>query len=205
MAYRTTTKVLACLSAISAALLASLLFAQSDCPQRGLALTAESRALAGLKNRARPPGPDDFDGAVTLDALLEPGDDRGRWSEGRAAKVEGYVVGVTPGGAEAANCYSIWERDTHIYLARGPEALPRERVVAEVTPRWREWARGQGYDWSEAALEGALTGRWGRRGGWLLFDHGHAGESENLSPGGGRDWRGTAWEIHPVTGITVLK
>ena len=33
----------------------------------------------------------------------------------------------------------------------------------------------------------------------------HAQESENLSPGGAQNWRATGWEIHPVTGITVLK
>jgi hypothetical protein len=151
------------------------------------------------------PRSDDFDERATLEALLEPGDDRNRWSESRAARIEGYVVGVSQGGIEAANCYSLRRRDTHIYVARTPNAQPRERVVVEVTPRLREWAQRQGYDWSESALERALIGRWCRIEGWMLFDWEHAQESENLSPGNEQNWRATAWEIHPVTSITVLR
>ncbi len=142
---------------------------------------------------------------MSLDALLEPGDDRDRWSEGRAARIEGYVVGVRRGGIEAANCYSLTSRDTHIYVAHSLNARPSERVVVEVTPSIREWARERGIDWSESALESNLIGRWCRIEGWLLFDREHAQESENLSPRSVQNWRATAWEIHPVTGITVLK
>jgi len=190
---------------LAALVVASILFAQPDCPQQGWAFTTEMRAFASLKNRSMLPGPGDFDERLTLEALLVPGDDRDRWSEGRAAKLEGYVVGVKRGGIEVANCYSLRVRDTHIYVARSLNAPPRERVVVEVTPRLREWAKSQGYDWSESALESALLGRWCRIEGWVLFDREHAQESENLSPGRAQNWRATAWEIHPVTGITVLK
>jgi hypothetical protein len=186
-------------------LVASILFVWPNCPQQGWALTTEMRAFTSLKNRTMLPGPGDFDERLTLEALVEPGDDRGRWSEERAAKIEGYVVGVARGGIEAANCYSLRMRDTHIYIARSLNAPPRERVVVEVTPRLREWAKRQGYDWSESELESVLIGRWCRIEGWLLFDREHAQESENLSPGGAQNWRATAWEIHPVTSITVLK
>lgn len=188
-----------------ALVLAVILFAQPDCPQQGWAFTTAMRDFVSLKNRTLLPGSDDFDERVTLDALLEPGDDRDRWSEGRAAKIEGYVVSVARGGIEPANCYSLRMRDTHIYVARSSNAPSRERVVVEITPRLREWAKMQGYDWSEPALESALVGRWCRIEGWMLFDREHARESENLSPGGALNWRATAWEIHPVTGITVLK
>jgi hypothetical protein len=193
------------LSILAALVVASILFRWPDCPQGGWALTSEMRAFARLKNRTLLPGSGDFDERVTLDALLEPGDDRDRWSEGRAARIEGYVVGVRHGGIEAANCYSLRTRDTHIYVARSPNASPRERVVVEVTARLREWARRQGYDWSESALESALIGHWCRIEGWMLFDREHAQESENLSPERAQNWRRTAWEIHPVTSITVLK
>jgi len=113
---------------LSAAVVAAAALAvlQSNCPAEGGALSAEVRAFARLKNRTGPPRPEDFDERVTLDALLRPGDDRGRWSEARAAAVEGYVVGVAPGGVEAANCYSLTRRDTHVYLARRPDAPTRE-------------------------------------------------------------------------------
>lgn len=190
---------------ITALLIAAILFAQSDCPERGWALTAETRKEVSLKNRTAGPGPGDFDESVSLDALLQPGDDRARWSEERAAVIQGYVVGVRRGGIEAANCYSLTSRDTHIYVAKSLNSPPRERVVVEVTPAIREWAGRRGLDWSESALESSLTGHWCRIEGWMLFDREHAQESENLSPASGRSWRATAWEIHPVTAITVLK
>lgn len=190
---------------LTALLVAATLFVQPHCPQQGWALTTGMRAFVRLKNRSALPRPSDFDERVTLDTLLKPGDDRDRWSEERAAGIEGYVVGVRRGGIEAANCYSLTMRDTHIYVAQSLNAPPRERVVVEVTPRMKEWAKAQGDDWSESALESRLIGHWCRIEGWMLFDLEHADESENLSSGSTQNWRATAWEIHPVTNITVLK
>ncbi|HEV3469218.1 MAG TPA: hypothetical protein VG148_07845 [Pyrinomonadaceae bacterium] len=184
---------------------AALFFVQSNCPTRGLALSRAVRESALLKNRTAPPAPPDFDARVTLAALLGPGGDRGRWSAERAAVVEGYVVEVGKGGVEAANCYSFGRRDTHIYLALVPGATPRERMVLEVTPRMEAWAAGRGWDWSEAALRRELTGRRCRFEGWLFFDEEHADEAENTSPGAAGNWRATAWELHPVTAISVLR
>lgn len=191
---------------LSAALVAAAALAvlQSNCPAEGAALSAEVRAFVRLKNRTGPPRPEDFDPRVTLDALLRPGDDRGRWSEARAASIEGYVVGVAAGGIEAANCYSLTRRDTHVYLARRPDAPTREAVVAEVTPRLREWAAGRGEDWSEESLRRGLMGRRCRVEGWLLYDTEHDGEAENTAPGRAPNWRATAWEIHPATRFEVL-
>ena len=191
---------------LSAALVvAAGFFSPLDCPEQGWAVSTEKRAFTRLKNRTRLPEVEDFDERVTLEALLKTGDDRERWTEGRAARIEGYVIAVTSGGIEAANCFSWRMRDTHIYVARSPHASTRERLVVEVTPRLREWASRRGYDWSEAALRSALVGRWCRIEGWMLFDREHAQESENVSPGRTRNWRATAWELHPMTGITVLK
>lgn len=44
-----------------------------------------------LKNRTLIPQGPDFDNGVTLNALLQPGDDATRWSEAMAARVAGYV------------------------------------------------------------------------------------------------------------------
>jgi hypothetical protein len=190
---------------VIASAVAALFFVQSNCPTRGLALSRAVRELVLLKNRTALPAPPDFDARVTLAALLGPGEDRGRWSAARAAAVEGYVVEVGKGGVEASNCYSVSRRDTHIYLALGPGATPRERMVLEVTPRMAAWAEGRGLDWSEATLRRELTGRWCRFEGWLFFDEEHVDDAENTSPGGAGNWRATSWELHPVTGITVLR
>jgi hypothetical protein len=44
-----------------------------------------------------------------------------------------------------------------------------------------------------------LLGRWIKIGGWMHFDVEHQNESENTAPGRERNWRATAWEIHPIT------
>ncbi|HJQ32398.1 MAG TPA: hypothetical protein VJ866_09470 [Pyrinomonadaceae bacterium] len=192
------------LAAVALAAAALLLAAQFVSPPEGVALSVGARAFNRLKNRAALPDAADFDERVTLAELLRPGDDRGRWSASRAAAVEGYVVAVREGGVESANSFSLLRRDTHIEVGASPDAPPRERVILEVTPALRDWARGRGMDWTTSALARELTGRRCRFEGWLLFDFNHAGESENLTPGGTANWRATAWEIHPVTSIKVL-
>jgi hypothetical protein len=193
------------LLAASALSVAALFVAGPACPAGGLGVTAAARGAARLKNRETPPRPEDFDARVTLASLVAPGDDRGRWSETRAASVEGYVVEVRRAGAEAANCFSPARRDIHIHLAARPDAGARESVVLEVTPRWAERAAARGLDWSEAALRRELLGRWCRFEGWLYFDAGHAGEAENTAPGAAGNWRATAWEVHPLTRIEAVR
>jgi len=168
-------------------------------------LTPAARRGARLKNREAPPRPEEFDAGVTLDSVTRPGDDRERWSESRAARLEGYVVEVRRAGPEAANCFSPSRRDTHVHIAARADAPARETVVLEVTPRLERWAARQGLDWSEAALRRDLLGRRCRFEGWLFFDAGHAGEAENTAPGREGNWRATAWEIHPITSLTVVR
>ena len=173
------------------------------CPSEGAAVSPAGREFMRLKNRDAEPMPGDFDASVTLEALLRRGDDRARWSESRAGRVEGYVVEVVEGGVEAANCYSYRERDTHVHVAPRADATRTEWVVVEVTPRARAQARLKGQDWSAQTLRRELFGRLCRFEGWLLFDREHADESENTAPGARGNWRATAWELHPVTNIEV--
>jgi len=158
-----------------------------------------------LKNRSAHPRESDFDQNVTLEAMLAPGDDRGRWSETTAARIEGYVAGVRNGPMEPVNSFSRLHRDTHIGLALRPDAPDLERVEVEVTPRIRAWAEEQGLDWSTTALKRDLLGHRVQIEGWLFFDQGNAVQAENTNKGGERNWRATAWEIHPVTSIKVIR
>jgi len=178
---------------------------QRYCPPPGATLSPSGREFMRLKNRDAEPSPRNFDDGVTLEALLRRGEDRARWSESRAGRIEGYVVEVVEGGVEAANCYSYRERDTHVHVAPRADAPRTEWVVVEVTPRARESARVKGLDWSAAALRRGLVGRRCHFEGWLLFDREHADESENTAPGARGNWRATAWELHPVTAVEVLK
>ena len=176
-----------------------------NCPSAGIALTPRARNLHRLKNRTSFPSPTDFDSRITLDALLQPGDDRDRWSTNRAARIQGEVVDVAYARPEATNCFNPCRRDIHILLATHKDSAKKEHVVVEVTPNLRDWATGQGIDWSEETLQSRLVGHWCEFEGWMYFDVGHAEESENISPGKPDNWRATAWEVHPVTKITVIR
>ena len=170
-----------------------------NCPNAGIALTTRARNLHRLKNRTSIPNPTDFDSTITLDALLQPGDDTHRWSDNRAARLQGEVIDVAYARPEATNCFNPCRRDIHIVVATHKGATKREQVIVEVTPNF------QRADWSEETLQAQLVGHWCEFEGWLYFDAGHAEESESISPGKSGNWRATAWEIHPVTKITVLR
>ena len=183
-------------------LVAAWLVLALNCPSIGIALTSRARNLHRLKNRTAAPQATDFDSRVTLDALLLRGDDTNRWSTDHAARIEGYVLDVAYGGfAEATNCYSPCRRDIHIAISTGKDAPKTEQVIVEVTPNLRE----QGRDWSEQTLQQQLVGRWCEFEGWLYFDVGHDEEAENTAANRPGNWRATAWEIHPVTKITVIR
>jgi hypothetical protein len=170
-----------------------------NCPSAGIALTTRARDLHRLKNRTSIPQTTDIDPRVTLDALLQAGNDSNRWSTDRAARVQGEVIDVAYARPEATNCWNPCRRDIHILIATRKGAAKREHVVVEVTPNFQ---RG---NWSEKTLQAQLVGHWCEFEGWLYFDGGHAEESENISPGEPDNWRATAWEIHPVTKITVIR
>ena len=184
--------------------IAWLLLAQ-NCPSAGIGLTSTQRSNHRLKNRTAIPGASDFDPKVTLDELLRPGDDRNRWSIDRAARVQGEVIDVEHAGTEAANCFGPTRRDIHILIAKRKGAGKTEHVVVEVTPKLRDWAAEQGMDWSEKTLQAQLIGHWVEFEGWLYFDVGHAEDTENIAPGNPENWRATAWEIHPITKITIIR
>jgi hypothetical protein len=175
------------------------------CPSAGIALTRRARDLHRLKNRTALPQAADFDSRATLDTLLQHGDDTNRWSSNHAARIQGFVIDVAYARPEATNCFSPCRRDIHILVANRKDALKNEQIVVEVTPNLGNWAASQGIDWSEKTLQAQLVGHWCEFEGWLYFDVGHAQESENTTPGDPGNWRATAWELHPVTKIAVVR
>jgi hypothetical protein len=189
---------------IAVLVIAGWLVLAKNCPSAGIGLTSKQRTLHRLKNRTAVPQPADFDTRITLDQLLQPGNDHDRWSTDRAARIQGYVIDVAYARPEAANCY-LSGRDIHILVANRKDAGKNEQVVVEVTPKLSDWAKKQGMDWSEQTLQAQLVGHWCEFEGWLYFDVGHAEDSENMSPNNPTNWRATAWEIHPITNITVIR
>ena len=202
---RITRRTLLIVGVVVAAVVVFWIVLARNCPSIGIALTANARNLHRLKNRTAIPHAADFDSSVTLDALLQPGDDSSRWSNDRAARVQGQVLDVAYARPEATNCFNPCRRDIHIVIAKQNGAAKTEQIVVEVTPNAREWAAQQGIDWSEQRLQAQLVGHWCEFEGWLYFDAGHAEESENIHPQRPDNWRATAWEIHPVTKITVIR
>jgi hypothetical protein len=174
------------------------------CALIGDAKSTSVQALNRLKNRANVPANADVDPQVSLAAMLKPGDDRSRWNTQRAATILGFVVTAHKGGDETVNCHATdpMFMDTHINLALSPDdSLDDTRqVIVEVAPRWRP----NHPDWTTADLANSIQGHWVRFTGWLLFDAQHATQSENTAPGNPKDWRGTGWELHPVTNIEIL-
>lgn len=174
------------------------------CPLEGNAQTEARRRRNRDKNRVNAPGASELDPAVALAALLVPGDDRARWQPDRGASIVGLVVEVKAGSSETVNCGAsgIANTDAHIEVALDQQSIGKtERIIVEVTPRWRDFMASRGEDWSTARLRTLLEGRCARFTGWLFFDDEHDDEAENTTPGGGNNWRATAWEIHPVTTI----
>ena len=179
----------------------------NGCGMEGDASSAAVRELNLLKNRYTAPEPQQIDPRVSLAAMLEPGHDRARWNDRRAADITGYVWDVKVGGVETVNCRATDppDRDTHIELVLDPmNSSEDRRVIVEVTPRGRALAEQRGEDWSTRALRDHFHGRWVRVRGWLLFDSEHQFQSVNTAPNRTRDWRATAWEIHPVTSLEVV-
>ncbi len=166
----------------------------------------KKKAENKLKNRNTAPAT--INPAITLAAMLAPGDDSGRWNTTDGAKIEGYVVKAVHGGKETCNCDSPDSKDwdIHVELAGDPaDAAPNrenKRVIAEVTPRWR--ARLGQYG-TLSALQALAAGlKKVRVTGCMFFDADHAAESENTKAPGKTVWRATAWEIHPITGFEVI-
>jgi len=177
------------------------------CGMEGTARSKRVKALNELKNRYNFPGQKDFDKNVSLNAMLQQGDDTHRWDPNKAAEVIGYVFDVKPGGIESCNCEAKDKlyRDTHIELVLDPNGTAEnKRVIVEVTPRIRAIMKEKGIDWTTQGLRKAFLGRWVKVQGWLLFDEEHEKQSENTNPGNPKNWRSTAWEIHPVTYIEVV-
>lgn len=179
----------------------------NGCGMEGDARSPGVRALNRLKNRVTAPTPAEINPKVTLAAMLAPGNDIGRWKVRYGATITGYVEDVKVGGIETVNCHARdpQHRDTHIELVLAPmDSGAVQRVIVEVTPRWRAMMVEKGVNWSTRAIRDRFLGRWVKVTGWMLFDVEHKNESENTAPGRPRNWRATAWEIHPVTNIEVV-
>lgn len=120
--------------------------------------------------------------------------------EGIGVVVTGFIRALRPqaGNAEDTNCAQKGENNTdwHIALVGDPQMPESEAVVVEPTPRFKINHPG----WTPANLAAFVnTGRAQdsvRVTGFLLLDPTHKGHLTR--------YRGTLWEVHPVTEIEVF-
>jgi hypothetical protein len=179
------------------------------CPPQGDATRPEIRALNEKKARNDTPADDDVDETVTMEALLEPGDDSLRWQVGAAIEVVAWVVEVRDGGPTSANCHSAdaAEHDTILELTPDADVFDRaHRVFAAVTPARRRLMGKNGEDWSTRSLRAQYLHRYVAVMGWLVYDPEAAGRAVNTAENAGPSiTRATAWEIHPATGIELAE
>jgi hypothetical protein len=176
------------------------------CGMEGSAKRSGDRTLNRFKNRFTLPRENEFDETFNWDELQKEEDDRKKFSTDNAAILRGYVFRIKAGSVETCNCNSKDPtfQDTHIIIT--PDAdntTVQQQVVIEVTPRLRLLMKNKGIDWSHEALK-KLRGKKVEVQGWLFYDYRHGENSAKIKKTG-KITRSTAWEIHPVTKITVLK
>jgi hypothetical protein len=174
------------------------------CPIDGKTTKPTLMALNRLKNRTTAPLQTQVNPAISLSAILAPGDDVTRWNTSQGAIISGYVQSVKPGGSETVNCLATdpQHTDTHIELAlNAGDSESIHHMIVEVTPRMRAVMATKGKDWSTVNLRRTLLGHKIMVVGWMMLDQEHCNESENTHPGGARNWRATCWEIHPVSAL----
>jgi hypothetical protein len=177
-----------------------------DCGMEGSAKRVNDKQLNRLKNRFIAPTSAQLDANFNWTELAKTEDDRAKFSAAKGVILRGYVLRVTPGGAETCNCNSKTPefRDTHIVIT--PDAAQTglmNQVVIEVTPRMRAIMATKGVDWSQEALK-KLRGKKIEVEGWLFYDYNHGNQSAKIRQKSKGVTRSTAWEIHPITRLTVV-
>ena len=161
-----------------------LILALLVCPPWGSATGSKLKALNQLKNRTGVPT---TVWTLSLHDLLAASGGDDAWHMGEGATIQGVVVGVRRGGPESSNCNRSGAEfeDVHVALAGAFNARPSKWVVVEITPHWRP------IPWVDPFK---CVGQTVRVTGWLVFDRTPTDSG-----------RGTPWEIHPVTGIELVR
>ncbi len=174
----------------------------AGCGLAGIVTTAQQAKLNPLKNRYSFPTPADIAANVDLATMLK--STGGQLDDSKAAQIEGFITEVKPGGIESCNCGATdpINMDTHIYVNETPGGDKKHAIIVEVTPRLRQLMAGKA-DWSTPTLIKLLKpGTKVRITGWLFYDAEHENAAQNIKDRP-HNWRGSCWELHPVTGIEM--
>jgi len=179
-----------------------------DCDIEGSARKASSKKLNRFKNRMIFPMISDYNNSINLAAILAPGNDKKRWNNKYAARITAYICKIKSQSPETCNCSQkgAENTDTHIELVLNENECGLSRyMVAEITPRIRRIMAEKGIDWTTDALIKKYLHKTVNISGWMMFDTEHPDISQNTHPGRKSNGRATAWEIHPVVGIELVR
>ena len=188
------------------------------CSACGSANNAKQRTLNIQKNRGvAVTSPE----KITVQEIRDPANNTGKFTPSKQVWVTGFVATVDPGGLqETCNCKRTDLRDIHLNIVADPSEVgdKRKYVVVEFTPRWEKKFHldDSNYDAMLKAVQAQIGGKWVRFEGWMMFDYIHQQEAESTASGtpvcNDNDphqkrpcvWRGTPWEVHPVTAYKVV-
>lgn len=145
------------------------------------------QAANALKNRSAPvPEP-----GVTTIAEIVALPITGRQiatTQAQGVQVEGYLLQMRQEGKESCNCGQLELHDFHLWIADSPTAAKGERIVVEITPRWRAANKG----WTRAVVQALANAKAKVRvTGWPFLDPNHQDQVGKT--------RATRWEVHPIT------
>ena len=180
--------------------LTNFISAQTPCPVEGSAHLDKDKIANRYKNReivnylTQP-----IDNSITLEKMLEPGDDSKRFNPDSFVKIIGYIVEIKDGGKESCNCETNVDslKDIHIYVGLTPNADKSECVIVEVTHKWKSLNRG--YNLKQ------YVGKQVNIYGFIFYDAEHKGNAKNTCSVCTNVWRKTVVEVHPVCKIELVK
>jgi hypothetical protein len=170
-------------------------FAQSkfDCVIGGDNTNPRVMAADSLKNRSAIPKKYK---EMTVEKLLSM-KVTNKADQHQAVAVKGYIMDIKDGGKESCNCHSTTFKDTHIYLVNDASVNDASKaIIVEATPRMRK-ALGTTKQLKTKYLNQEVTVY-----GYLFCDAEHK-QNSTADAGKGNHWRGTVWEVHPITKIVL--
>lgn len=167
------------------------------CPITGDGRNARMRCDDSLKNRPCVVGT--VDNSVTLQSILDKGDDTKRFSTNQYASLVGYINLVKYGGSETCNCHSKdkGDLDTHIEISMNVGDEGKKSIICEIT----RYNRDPNLSYTNIKK---LVGKKVKISGYLFFDFEHKQNAVNTTPNGTNLWRATCWELHPVCAVSIV-
>ena len=170
--------------------------AKYNCPDVGKGKTPAEQKLNLLKNRDITPGT--IDNSVTLTSILTAGNDTGRFNSSQYVSITGWILEYEDGGAESCNCFTHLEKyqDTRLFVGHSTASFKDSVFMVVVTPK---------YSIPHPFDVDSYIGHKVTITGYLMYDTEKKTHVLNTCKNCHAAEYKTAWEIRPVTSITIVK